>query len=146
MATAIHEAAHAVVARALGVEVTRVTLDAGFLAQAGWLGACCTLSRDDPNSHWAQAVTDLAGPVAEQRYACYPPARVAMMERSAWKTDFRNASDTLRQLDGAVTLTQIANMAAHPVERDWSTITRVAAALASDGELSGTTLDRLWRE
>jgi hypothetical protein len=142
MATAHHESGHAVVARALGLEVTRVTL-APYWQRAGRLGVCCTRYSDDPNGCWAQAVTDLAGPVAEQKFARYPLATVAMLERSAWKTDFKNASESLRELGGAVTMKQAGNMAAHLVGEHWGAIVRVAAALAADGELSGTSLERL---
>jgi hypothetical protein len=41
---------------------------------------------------------------------------------------------------------QAANMAAHLVDRDWGAVTRIAQALAQEGELSGVALDRLWRE
>jgi hypothetical protein len=142
VATAIHEAAHAIVARALGVTVTRVTLHP---ASADRLGVCCTMLRDDPNNVWAQCVRAFAGAVAEQRYARYPPDTLAMMWDSAWKTDRRNAEHYLGQL-GTVTMQQAANMAAHLVDRDWSTITRIAQALAEEAELSGVALDRLWRE
>jgi hypothetical protein len=79
MATAIHDSGHGVVAMSLSLEVTRVTLEAGFLAPAGWLGVCCTRHGDDPNSYWAAAVMGLAGPVAEQKFARYPPDTLAMM-------------------------------------------------------------------
>jgi hypothetical protein len=146
MATAVHEAAHAVVARALGVEVTRVILEPAFPAPTGQLGVCRTLLRDEPANLWAQAVMALAGAIAEQRYANYPSGMLTMMGRSAWATDRANAERYLRQLDGAVSMQQAANMARHLVGEHWAAIASVAAALASDGEISGIALDRLWRE
>jgi hypothetical protein len=59
---AYHEAGHAVVARSLSVEVTELTLE-----------CCRTRCRgDNPISCWSQAVTALAGPMAERRFADYP--------------------------------------------------------------------------
>jgi hypothetical protein len=78
MATAIHEAGHAVIARALGLEVTRVTLEPHW-QRAELLGLCRTRHGDDPNSYWAAAVTGLAGPHAEQKFARYPFGTLAMM-------------------------------------------------------------------
>ena len=75
-----------------------------------------------------------------------------MMECSAWKTDRANAAYWLRQVDDSgaapfkATLEQAQNMAAHLVDQHWDAIVRVAEALAAEGELSGTALDRLWRE
>jgi hypothetical protein len=103
--------------------------------------------RDNPNNCWAHAVLDLAGPLGEQRYANYPEAMLAMMWRSAWKVDHANAKRHLSELEGAVvSLTAATNMARHLVDEHWDAITRVAQALAWEGELSRTALDRLWRE
>jgi hypothetical protein len=84
MATAVHESAHAVVARALGVEVASVSLHP---ASAERLGVCCTLLRDEPANLWAQSVMALAGGIAEQKFAGYSPNMLAVMGRSAWATD-----------------------------------------------------------
>jgi hypothetical protein len=54
MVTAVHEAGHAVVARALAVEVIVVSLD-----------HTRTRYRVDSNGHWTQAVIALSGPAAE---------------------------------------------------------------------------------
>jgi hypothetical protein len=145
MATAIHESGHAVCALALGSEVTCLTLDAGCDGAAQRLGLCRTRRGEEPNGWWATAVTALAGPHAEQKFARYPFGTLAMMWGSAWQQDRRNAQHWLG-LIRVVTLAQAEAMARHLVDRDWSAILRVAEALASEGELSGAALDRLWRE
>jgi hypothetical protein len=133
-----HEAGHAVVARALGLEVTRVDLK-----------FCRTRRRDDPITYWSQAVVACAGPIAELRFAGYCEDTLAMMEGSAWKTDRANAHDWLRRLDDSgaarfkATLEQAQNMAAHLVGEHWDAIVRVAEALASEGELSGARIGAL---
>jgi hypothetical protein len=146
MVTAIHEAGHAIVARALSVEVVRVVLTP-YWERAERLGVCCTIVRDNPNDCWAHAVLDLAGPLAEQRYANYSDDMLAAMWCTAWKTDRANAERHLGQLEGAVvTMQQAGNMARHLVDEHWDAITRAAQALAWEGELSSTALDRIWRE
>jgi hypothetical protein len=47
---------------------------------------------------WAQAVVALAGPAAEQKFAGYPPATLAIMRGSAWATDYRNAEHWLSRI------------------------------------------------
>jgi hypothetical protein len=138
MITAIHESGHAVVARSLSAEVTR--LDLKF---------CHTRRRDDPITCWSQAVVACGDPIAELRFAGYPPERVALLERSAWAPDRRNAAYWLRQLDDSgaapfkATLEQAQNMAAHLVDQHWDAIIRVAQALAAEGELSGARIEAL---
>jgi hypothetical protein len=134
MARAYHESGHCVVGRVLSVEVTGVTLV-----------ACSTRRRDDPISYWSQAVVAMSGSAAEQRFANYPPDRVAMMWGSAWNTDRRNAYYWLRQMDSAVTLKQTEAMARYLVDEHWEAITRVAEALAAEGELSGGRIEALVR-
>jgi hypothetical protein len=141
MATAHHEAGHAIVAMSFGIEVVRVTLEPRFPAPAWRLGVCCTRHGDDPNSYWAAAVVGAAGAAADQHYARYPEDVLAMMQRSAWATDRANAERWLGLIRG-VTMKQCENMAAHLVDQHWDAITRVALALASEGEISGVT--RLW--
>jgi hypothetical protein len=132
MVVAIHEAGHAVAALSLSIQVRCVTLE-----------ACSTRRRDDPIAHWSQAVVAMAGPAAEQKFAGYPPDRLAMMWRSAWKTDRRNAYGWLRRMDSTVTLKQTEAMAAHLVAEHWDAIVRVAEALAAESELSGPEISAL---
>jgi hypothetical protein len=134
LALAIHESGHAVVALSFGIAVTGLDLY-----------HCRTRRRDDPISHWMQAVTALSGPAAEQKYVRYPHGAVMRLKGSNWKADYRNAAHWLNQIMG-VSLEQAERMAAQLVGQHWDAITRVAAALASEGELSGVALDRLWRE
>jgi hypothetical protein len=129
------------VARALGLEVTRVTLEPHW-QRAERLGLCRTRHGDDPNSYWAAAVTGLAGPHAEQKFARYPFGTLAMMWGSAWQQDRRNAAHWLGLIRGG-TIAQAEAMARHLVDRDWSAIVRDARALAEEGEISGTELERL---
>jgi hypothetical protein len=67
-----------------------------------------------------------------------------MMWGSAWQQDRRNAAHWLGLVRG-VTLQQAEALAWHVVNRDWAAITRVAEALASEGEISTTELERLFR-
>ena len=80
-AVAYHEAGHCVVARALSLEVSKLTLD------------CCRTRRrgENPISLWSEAVTALAGPMAERRFAAYPAGVVLQLRSSTWKTDYANA-------------------------------------------------------
>jgi hypothetical protein len=75
-----HEAGHAVIASLFGIEVTCLTLE-----------VCRVRTRRDEIAHWAQAVTAPASSAAEQRFALYPEDVLAMMRRSVWATDRRNA-------------------------------------------------------
>jgi hypothetical protein len=135
MVTAIHEAGHAVVALALGHEVTRLSLE-----------FCRTrYRRNDEIAWWNEAVISMAGAAAEQRLMHYPEDVLAMMRRSAWATDRRCAEHWLRLIPG-VTLANTEAMAAHLVAKHWPRIVRVARALTEERETSGVTLDRLWRE
>jgi hypothetical protein len=76
---------------ALSIEISGLTLE-----------VCRTRRLDDSIGYWAQAVVAMAGPAAEQRFADYPPDRLATMWGSAWKTDHANAYDWLRRMDSAV--------------------------------------------
>jgi hypothetical protein len=134
MATAIHESAHAVAALALGHEVTALSL-----------AFCRTrYRRKDEMACWNEAVISMAGAAAEQRLMDYPEDVLAMMRRSAWATDRRCAEHWLRLIPG-VNLANTEAMAAHLVAKHWPRIVRVAGALAEAGELSGVSLERLWR-
>jgi hypothetical protein len=65
---AIHEAGHAVVARALGLKVTAVTRNRVWFRPRNDMG---------PMPHQACAVICLSGPWAERRYCGYSPEQCA---------------------------------------------------------------------
>jgi hypothetical protein len=67
----------------------------------------------EQTAYWSEAITALAGPAAEQRYGGYPQGAAARLRCSAWKTDYRNAYDWLRQMDSTVTLKECEAMARH---------------------------------
>jgi hypothetical protein len=129
---AFHEAGHAVVARSLSIEVTGVALK-----------YCQTRRREDPISCWSQAIVACAGPESEQRHARYPLDVRSRLWRGYWAGDRRNALHWLGLIRG-VTMTQCEAMARFYVDTSWPAITRVAHALAEEGELSGIAL--VWRE
>jgi hypothetical protein len=134
MSFAVHEAGHAVVARALSLEVVRVELK--FCR----VGRC----RDDPIARWSQAIVAVAGPAAEQRHAAYPWDVQSRLWRAYWRADRRNAEHWLGLISG-VTLAQCKAMARYYVGEHWHAIVRVAEALAAEGELSGARLEALVR-
>ena len=83
----------------------------------------------------------LAGPLAEQLFAGYADDVRAMMCDSAWARDRANAENHLRaccrRLDDA------ALKASQLVAEHLPRITRIAAALAEEGELSGARIEAL---
>jgi hypothetical protein len=64
LTVAHHEAGHCIVARALSLEVTKLTLE------------CC------------RTVVALAGPTAERRFTAYPVGVALRLRSSAWKVDY----------------------------------------------------------
>lgn len=58
---AVHEAAHAVVALSLGVNVAHMSVDR-------WIGKGYTVYAPGPTTHWTEAVTAVAGAAALDRW------------------------------------------------------------------------------
>jgi hypothetical protein len=143
LAVAHHEAGHCIAALACGHSVESVALFAAGHDAQQRLGVCRSNRGDDAMGRFEAAVVSLAGPLAEQLFAGYADDVRAMMWRSSWAADRAKAENPLRACcrrldDAALTSTRL-------VTQHWPRITRVAAALASEGELSGAGLDRLWR-
>jgi hypothetical protein len=128
MRIATHESGHAVVARALGVQVIRATLDAVH-------------TRHGAARH-AAAIVAFAGPAAELRLMPMTPDHEAAKWGSAWAGDLKNC---LRFLDaaGGLPCAPVRREAERLVDRCWRQIERVAAALAERGELSGAEVDEV---
>jgi hypothetical protein len=77
-----HEAAHAVVARVLGVQVVSVAI-----------GNVRTRYRaNDDSAHLAEAVIALAGACAERQSKLLPEGQTDLWD-TAWKSDFTNGID-----------------------------------------------------
>jgi hypothetical protein len=164
-----HEAGHAVIARALGVGVTHVSLfptDAGGTAGAQTRSAHWVAPANNPSAqiaaYEADAKVALAGPMAQHHYRPGKPRW-----KHEWRDDLVNAKSFVGrsvllqqgiQLSGdpqAVTLTpeQLATIneqlnrvlaeATALVEEHWPTIERVARVLLEHRILSDFELDAL---
>jgi hypothetical protein len=129
---AYHEAGHACVATAFGIRVTRLTIK-----------LCCVHHIDGRAGSWAQAVTALSGPFAEQRFARYPEDVRAELWRSYWRTDRANALEHLRRSRRWRTLADVETLATTLVAEHWPAIVCVAEDLAAEGELSGASIEAL---
>lgn len=152
-AVAVHEAGHATIARVLGLDVRRVSAgdDPGVITRF-------PVRVSQPQ--WAKIVAglllvDLAGCSAERHATGTEP------DGKAWQADRRNAiSRALRlvldehQLDddelndshrdeAEAIVAALRPTAAALVERHWSKIERVAAALADRRILTGSDVDAL---
>ncbi len=154
-AVAIHEAAHATIARVLGLNVKRAA------ARPGDARVVTKYRVNVPKAQWAQTVSklllvDLAGCSAERR------ATGKFPDGKAWQADRRNAiSRALRlvvldehQLDddelndshrdeAEAIVAALRPTAAALVEEPWAQIERVAAALADRRILTGSDVDAL---
>jgi hypothetical protein len=117
LARAYHEAGHAVVALALGHEVTALSLD-----------ECHSEFVESPGAWFAGAVVAMAGPAAQMRFAGEPE------DVWRWDWDYATAEQCLGKLVGA-TLLDAAAEADRLIERHWHTIAWVAASLA-EGEVT----------
>jgi hypothetical protein len=132
---AYHESSHAVVALALGHQVTHLSLD-----------HCRTRYRvGDEMASWNEAVIAISGPMAELRFIGYPEDVQDLLWRSAWTLDRRRAGDWLRQLSG-VSFGNTEVCASHLVNYHWEAVVRIAEILIARGELSGLEVERLWRD
>jgi hypothetical protein len=80
--TAIHEAGHAVVARAVSHEVLRVSLADGVRTR---------YRRGDRHAHPCEAMVALGGPLAEQHYRPTTSAQWEALWRDEWHGDLDNA-------------------------------------------------------
>jgi hypothetical protein len=142
MVIAIHEAGHACIAHALGIEVTAT--------ERTRVGLHCD---DDPGPLISQslAVIMIAGPWAERRYCNYSDEEIAQRWGSHWSVDLRNCRRYLREIDrwfhllprGVIPMRRIETFATEQVDQHWAWITRVAEALNAQGELKPAELDRL---
>jgi hypothetical protein len=120
--TAHHEAGHAVIAMAFGIEVRRLSLEVCRVRPPRGSAGC-----------WGQAVTALSGPYAEMMFSSYSTGRVAELWSSAWKTDRSNALEhLLRLLPGpyACRCRALGRTHGRPV---LAAIIRVAEALLDQG-------------
>jgi hypothetical protein len=121
MVIAIHEAGHAVVARALGIKVkaverTRVRLD--------------ILDDYVPMPRQACAVICLSGPWAERRYCGYSPEQCAEQWGTYWASDLRNTERHLREID-SISMARVEELAREYVERRWDWIPQYLARIGS---------------
>jgi hypothetical protein len=139
LADAHHEAGHAVIARGLGIEVTRIALDSIRTLQR----------RDDPMASFKQAVICLSGPMAEIRYGTMTADEIERMWQVHWWKDRSDAERHLRDIDehfhttGMHTMKEIEELARRWVEEHWPVITKVAEVLNEQGGLAPSELDRL---
>lgn len=130
-AVAVHESGHAIVARALGIDVMS-TSAIGALTRTRWRGGTAAL---------AIPMIDLAGPAAEHAY----------LRRTVWRADLENARRRVLQIvalrhgveDADELVARLAAQAAALIEQNWSKIEIVAAALSEDQTLSGADIDAL---
>ena len=126
---AIHESAHAVIARLL----LRVTPDRTIYRAP---------PRTAPECYRAALVT-LSGPAAEDRFCCYTrDQRAALWCGTVWQTDLFNAMHHLDAAGGGA-MAPVKRAAERLVRAHWDAIERVAAALSERGELSGGEVDAL---
>jgi hypothetical protein len=139
MASADHEAGHAVIARGLGVGVTRIAMDSIRTRQR------C----NDPMASYTQAIICMSGPAAECRFMAYMPDEIEHNWTTVWRNDRSDAERHPQDIDVALHQTgvhhrgQVEELARKWVEEHWATITRVAEALAAQGGLEPSELDRL---
>jgi hypothetical protein len=80
LAIAYHEAGHAICALALDIGVTKLETR-----------GCHFCPCNDSTTWWRYAVMALGGPVAEQRYTCFPIDVVAAQRDSVWAPDYQRA-------------------------------------------------------
>jgi len=78
---ALHEAAHAVVARVLGQPVKLASLDSVLTRHR----------RGDSKAHRQQAIVALAGPAAEDRLCRHTREERAQLWATVWRIDLANA-------------------------------------------------------
>ena len=154
-AVSAHEAAHAVIARVLDLEVVRAAAgkDAGVLTRsrlsrmATAAEVMATLER--------LALVDLSGPVAERRHL--GDACSADELRDAASADEANALSRARgivlerkvksvdalRIEAAELVEKLRARAASLVEENWPAIERVASALSGGEPLTGVAIDAL---
>jgi hypothetical protein len=134
---AVHEAAHATIARLLGVPVRRVTRD----------GTLCWVEPGSIEAHQKQAIVCLAGPRAERRFVrAQNGQRMTTDERyelwaTCWRKDRRHADEHLAASN--VDEDTARKTTSRLVLEHWDVILRVAAALDERGELTGAEIDAL---
>ena len=124
-----HEAAHAVVARVLGVHVVSVTID----------NVRTRYRANDDAAHVAEAVIALAGACAERQSNLLPADQTDLWD-TAWNTDFSNALTHLRAVGGSVDDT--LRRADQIVRIHWAAVTQIAEMLDEhNSSLSGEDID-----
>jgi len=130
---AIHESAHAVIARVLGRPVLRV---APHLTTYG-------VQPRTARGFYRAALITLSGPAAEDRFCCYTrDQRAELWCGPVWQTDLLNAMHHLDASGGGAML-PVKREAERLVREHWDAIERVAVALIERGELSGDRVDAL---
>jgi hypothetical protein len=133
MVIAIHEAGHAVVARALGLKATAVTRNRVWYR----------LNDMGPLTRQARAVTCLSGPWAEAIYCGYSLEQCTEQWSAYWASDLRHARHYPREI--GISMQHVEDLAAQYVEQHWDWIGRVAVALNTWGELRPFELEGLRR-
>ena len=129
-ATAIHEAAHAVIARVLGQDVTSVSMR-----------RVMSQHRSTRDGRQRFVIVAFAGPVAEHRYCKLGDFEEARRWEDGWREDLQNILKY--KYDEIGMLTPLRDRAEALVAELWPVIERVAEALLQHGALSGDEIDAL---
>jgi hypothetical protein len=120
--TAIHESAHAVIALAIGMRVSSITMHAAK-----------TLHPRSRSGRQKNAIAAFAGPLAEARYCNLSADEKARLWREDWAGDLRN----IFKHDDIGPIEPLRELAEELVGKHWAAIMRVARALHTRGTLSG---------
>jgi hypothetical protein len=134
---AIHEAGHAVVARALGFEVREV------LIRSDDSGQTICMRRHEASDKYVLVL--MAGPIAQHLDAA-SFKRDRKIEAACWANDLRDIRAEMAGLGSEAKPWRVYQAATRQlVRRNWRVIRRVASELLVEGTISGERLDVLRR-